>query len=197
MQCPKCTASLLSPLVCLECGGLVVGQKEQNPFTLLGLQPSFELEQRQLEQRYEELLLQVHPDLFSQADATLQSLSLQYSAWLMRAKRELEQPFKRALCLLGLHQKKPADQALQPPQEFLVKMFVWQEQLEQSLPPQETQTLQAEIAQELLQTTKTLQLLFKQLIQKPTRFDADTALHQALGKLKFLQNAQDPLGFQH
>ena len=65
-------------------------------FILFNLQKKYSLDAKELEQSFEDWMLQLHPDLFATALNSQKTLSLKYSAILKQAKDILSNPFQRA-----------------------------------------------------------------------------------------------------
>lgn len=94
-------------------------------FEALGVQPSFPIDTADLEAAYEERMLSLHPDYFTQEDAEQRALSEDYAARLRMAKDLLSDPFSLAVYMVenaGYHLP-----ALQPDQAFLIEILEIQE----------------------------------------------------------------------
>ena len=100
-------------------------------FALFDLQPAFSIDLEQLAVRYRELVRQVHPDRFADADAREQRLALERSATLNEAYQVLKNPSQRARYLLGMYGAElPLEVTVQDP-EFLLQQMQWREELEE------------------------------------------------------------------
>ena len=100
-------------------------------FILFNLQKKYSLDAKELEQSFEDWMLQLHPDLFATALNSQKTLSLKYSAILKQAKDILSNPFQRAIYLCGLIYKTPVEKDFTQPQDFLLEMLEIRERLEQ------------------------------------------------------------------
>ena len=69
---------------------------------MLGVQPRYDLDLADLEDRYRDLSRKLHPDRFAKADPRARRASLQRSVQLNEAWRALKDPFRRAEYLLSL-----------------------------------------------------------------------------------------------
>lgn len=69
-------------------------------FDVLALEPAFELDLNELEQRYRDLQKQLHPDKFAQASASEKRTSLARAVDVNQAYRALRDDLKRAEILL-------------------------------------------------------------------------------------------------
>ncbi len=74
-----------------------------NYFSLFGLPPSYNLDEKQLISRYQALQRQFHPDRFASCPENERLQAVQQSATINRGYQTLRQPLLRAEYLLGLH----------------------------------------------------------------------------------------------
>lgn len=74
----------------------------RNYFELLGFEPTWEVDQALLSERYRELQKQWHPDRFAHLSDRERRLAVQYTARLNEAVATLKSPLKRAQYLLLL-----------------------------------------------------------------------------------------------
>lgn len=74
----------------------------QNHFELFGLPTSFDIDPRQLAERYHDLQRTLHPDRFANAGDRERRLSIQRTAQLNEAFQTLKSPLQRARYLLQL-----------------------------------------------------------------------------------------------
>ena len=104
-------------------------------FAVLGLPRRFEIDLKDLERRFREISLQVHPDRFAQAAARDRRISLERSTSLNDAYRTLRDPARRAAHLLALSglpldsEGNPSGARLQLPPEFLEEQLELHEAL--------------------------------------------------------------------
>ena len=97
-------------------------------FAVLGLPRGFELEARQLDERFRTLSRKLHPDRFARATARERRFSLEQTTLLNDAYRTLQDPARRAEHLLELRGVRPlSDTAM--PEEFLEEAMADREKL--------------------------------------------------------------------
>ena len=97
-------------------------------FAVLGLPRGFELEARQLDERFRTLSRKLHPDRFARATARERRFSLEQTTLLNDAYRTLQDPARRAEHLLELRGVRPlSDTAM--PEEFLEDAMADREKL--------------------------------------------------------------------
>lgn len=100
-KCRVCAGPLESPVLCSSCGELNLNERV-NHFELLGLEPQFDLDPRELRTRFLNLSRRVHPDRFVGAAAPTQETALAVSAQANAAYEILRDPLRRAEYLLEL-----------------------------------------------------------------------------------------------
>lgn len=88
-----------------------------DPFSVLGVEPRFDLDLDALERRYREVSRQVHPDRFAQAGAAERRRALGRAVDVNAAWRTLRDPLARAEALLAKlgvasNERAPVSQAL-------------------------------------------------------------------------------------
>jgi molecular chaperone HscB len=88
-------------LFCSVCGA-VQGPGGADPFTRLGLAPTFDLDLDALERQYLGLQRRLHPDRFAAKSSREKALSQAQATALNEAHETLKDPLRRAACLLGL-----------------------------------------------------------------------------------------------
>jgi len=131
--CNKCETTLVSQLFCFSCKTLQHFQKEIDFFKVLGFPVSFELKSEELELRYQELSLELHPDFYGSATEAEKLLSETAAAILNSAYKTLREPTLRADYLLHLLAEKQKLDERSLPEGFLAKMFFLQETLDELL----------------------------------------------------------------
>ena len=100
----------------------------KNFFTLLDLEPAFQVDLAHLEQSYRALQAQVHPDKFSSAGDAERRLSMQCSTHVNEAYQTLKQPMQRARYLLSLHGVDTQEETnTAMPADFLMQQMEWRE----------------------------------------------------------------------
>ena len=115
-------------------------------FALFQLPQQYAIDLISLEQSWKALQRHAHPDMYAQADASAQRLSMQWSVRINEAYQRLKNPVKRAayLCeLLGVPIAAETNTAM--PTEFLVQQITWREALDSADSPAEMDALLAEV----------------------------------------------------
>lgn len=103
----------------------------ENYFTLLGLEPAFNIDLSLLDQHYRQLQAKVHPDKFVTASPAERLQSMQTATQANEAYQTLKHPTKRAQYLLKLHGVDTDDEknTVMPP-EFLMMQMEWHEAID-------------------------------------------------------------------
>ena len=132
-SCHTCETTLVSRLFCFSCNALQPFPREIDFFEVLGFPVSFELKSVELEERYQQLSLELHPDFYGSAPEAEQLLSETASAILNTAYKTLHEPTLRAGYLLHLLAEKQQLDERSLPEGFLAEMFFLQEELDELL----------------------------------------------------------------
>ena len=131
--CHICETTLVSRLFCFSCNALQSFPREINFFEVLGFPVRFNLISAELEERYQQLSLDLHPDFYGSAPEAEQLLSETASAILNTAYKTLYEPTLRASYLLNfLAKEQPLDERTLP-EGFLAEIFFLQETLDELL----------------------------------------------------------------
>jgi molecular chaperone HscB len=124
----------------------------RDDFSLFALNRQFDLDVKDLEQRWKAIQKQVHPDKFSMAGASAQRLAMQWSSRINEAYRRLKNPLSRAtyLCeLLGAPIQAESNTSM--PADFLIEQMELRENLDEAQSAKDFERLeslvQASIAQ--------------------------------------------------
>ena len=132
-SCQKCGNSLESPLFCFSCNVIQTISDDLDHFEVMGLPHCFEIKTEELENLYQRLTLEMHPDFFVSASEEGKNLSEKSSAMLNAAYNSLREPSSRAKCLLSVFAKGKSLQKDKLPEGFLQEMFTLQESLDEQL----------------------------------------------------------------
>ena len=132
-SCQSCGDSLISPLFCFSCNSLQTIFDELDHFKVMGLPHCFEIDSVELENRYQRLTLEMHPDFFGAAPEKQKRLSEKSSVMLNAAYSTLREPASRARYLLLLLAREKNLQTDALPEGFLQEMFIFQESLDEML----------------------------------------------------------------
>ena len=99
----------------------------------MGMPHCFEIDSDELENLYQRLTLEMHPDFFGAAPEEQKRLSEKSSVMLNAAYSTLREPASRAGYLLSLFAKGKNLQTDKLPEGFLQDMFIFQESLDEIL----------------------------------------------------------------
>ena len=132
-SCQSCGDSLISPLFCFSCNSLQTISDDIDHFEVMGLPHCFEIDSVELENRYQRLTLEMHPDFFVAAPEKQKLLSEKSSVMLNAAYSYLREPASRARYLLSLFAREKNLQTEALPEGFLQEMFTLQESLDEML----------------------------------------------------------------
>ena len=132
-SCQSCGDSLISPLFCFSCNSLQTISDDIDHFNVMGMPHCFEIDSEELENLYQRLTLEMHPDFFAEASEEQKRLSEKSSVMLNAAYRTLREPASRAGYLLSLFAKGKNLQTDKLPGGFLQDMFIFQESLDEIL----------------------------------------------------------------
>ena len=132
-SCQCCGGSLISPLFCFSCNSLQTISDDIDHFEVMGLPHCFEIDSVELENRYQRLTLEMHPDFFGAAPEQQKCLSEKSSVMLNAAYSSLREPTSRARYLLSLFAREKKLQTDALPEGFLQEMFTLQESLDEML----------------------------------------------------------------
>ncbi len=130
--CPSCGVELETALGCHACGELLEVADHGDPFVLLGLEPAFDLGQKELRKRLVRHSRLVHPDFFSGAEPALRDRAEHNSAALNEAFGVLSDDFRRADWLVRARGAPDEAAERSMPQAFLMEVMEWNEQLEEA-----------------------------------------------------------------
>lgn len=130
-SCPHCGAELETPLGCGACQVPLEVTSGLDPFSLLGLAPSFCLEVEDLRSRHLKVSRWIHPDFFA-ASPELRALAETNTGHLNGALEALEEPLRRADHLVGSLGGPSDAEVKDMPQVFLMEVLEWNETLEEA-----------------------------------------------------------------
>ncbi len=132
-SCQSCGDSLTSPLFCFSCNSLQNISDDLDHFKVMGLPHCFEIDSVELENRYQSLTLEMHPDFFGTSPEKQKRQSEKSSVMLNAAYISLSEPVSRARYLLSLFARGKDLQTDALPEGFLQEMFTLQESLDEML----------------------------------------------------------------
>jgi molecular chaperone HscB len=103
----------------------------QNFFTLLKLPEVFVVDLEKLDQNYQNIQKEIHPDRFASFDEKTKLESIKKTAQVNDAYQTLKSPIRRAEYLLQLKGVNIHDEKYKVvPQDFLMQQMEWREELE-------------------------------------------------------------------
>ncbi|MBY0281173.1 MAG: Fe-S protein assembly co-chaperone HscB [Alphaproteobacteria bacterium] len=122
---------MLNPI--LETGVIDIEtiRPQATPFALLGLEPTFDIDQKKMEYHYFCLQRELHPDRFANKTAHEANSARMMSAWVNNAYSKLKDPILRAESLLRITGVKVGgenDASVQDP-ILLNEVMEWREEL--------------------------------------------------------------------
>ncbi len=130
--CPRCRATLETPLACSACGALISAPDgaKLDPFNVFGLQIAYAIDRAMLEKKLLRFTRMVHPDFFATADKEQRAHAEQASAALNAAHETLANDGSRAEWIVR-HLGGPDEQSERAmPQAFLLEVLDWNEALD-------------------------------------------------------------------
>ncbi len=190
-NCPACNAPLETPVACGACGAVHAVPEIATPFEILGLEPNFALDERDLRRRLTRFSRLVHPDYFAAAPPDVRERAERNSARLNAAFEILADPVRRADWFVG-HLGGPAEDAERSmPKPFLLEVLEWNEVLEEaraaSKPDPRVEALAADLAD---RRATSLATITKRLDPLPPRgSEALTAVRRELNAVRYLDRA--------
>ena len=131
-DCPRCHATLETPLACSACGALVSGDAgdASDPFAVFGLGVSYAIDAGELKRRLLRFTRLVHPDFFATSGDEERRRAETASAALNSAHELLAGDAARADWIVR-HLGGPDEQIERAmPREFLMEVLEWNETLE-------------------------------------------------------------------
>jgi molecular chaperone HscB len=103
MTCWSCKGDVAEgTILCPACRKIQPVGRNEDPFSLLGMEREYALDPAQLDRRFRELSRQLHPDRFARAEPRERRLSLERATRLNDAYRSLRDWRQRAAYLLKL-----------------------------------------------------------------------------------------------
>ena len=177
--CNKCETPLVSQLFCFSCKTLQYFPKEIDFFEVLGFPISFEIKSAELELRYQELSLELHPDFYGSSPEAEKLLSETATAILNSAYKTLREPTLRADYLLHLLTEKQKLDERSLPEGFLAKMFFMQEKLDELLDSGNTVKLSS-MRKDLQKKKRDIEADYAPLFRKYEDDPEDTVIPQQL-----------------
>ncbi|MCK4342421.1 MAG: Fe-S protein assembly co-chaperone HscB [Phycisphaerae bacterium] len=189
VKCASCNGPMSSPAFCDHCRNLYPADGLSH-FELLGFEPSYDIDNQALRQKYLQVSRGVHPDHHGESGS---SLSLRLSAQLNEANRILSDPVLRAEYLLELLGGPSAAQDRSVPPEVLSTTLMLREEIQEAgvtgdnAVLNDCRTRVRECLAVLLATISDL------AVQLPGDDDLRSELRTALNSVKYYQRLFDVL----
>lgn len=118
-QCHEPTGSA----VCVGCGTIQPPPASPDPFEILGLKRRYSLDREEIEDAWRGISRSVHPDRFAGKPAVIRRMSLQWTAAINSARRDLKDDDRRARLLATGDPNPPETSKAPTDQEFLESIF--------------------------------------------------------------------------
>lgn len=157
-----------------------------DPFQILGVEPSFEIDVEALERRHREISKALHPDRYAGRPASERRQALGRAIEVNEAWRTLKDPIRRAEALLrnlGMHVEEGKE--AQPSPEFLMEIMEYREGLSGARRERDPETLSrlvSEIRAREARATEALVVAFR---------TPSPAIHEHLGALRYYRRFLD------
>ena len=190
VACSACGAPLQSVLICAECGAVQDVGDGLDPFAVLGLARTFEVDRAELRKRLLRLSRQLHPDFFAGEDESARELATRNSAELNATYPRLEDPVRRAELLVELGGGPDASEERQMPQAFLMEVMEWNEALEELREGSDADGADALRSELTEQREELVEALGSGLTPLPPEGDAAyRSLRQTLNAIRYVDRA--------
>ena len=185
-SCQSCGDSLISPLFCFSCNSLQTVSDDIDHFKVMGLPHCFEIDSEELENLYQRLSLEMHPDFFVEAPEKQKHLSEKSSVMLNAAYSTLREPSSRAKYLLPLLDREKSLETAALPERFLQEMFTFQESLDEILESDDQSAL-CKMNEDLQNRHTFIESNYPALFKK---FETSPENHKILQQLQTQLNAE-------
>ena len=163
-------------------------------FELMGLPRSFEIDSEKLEDLYQNLSLEMHPDFYGTSTKEKKILSEKSSVMLNAAYSTLREPVSRARYLMSLLTRGVSIEKEDLPKDFLQEMFSLQESLDEMLESCDQSAL-CKMNEDLLKRSNLIQSnfasLFKKLETSPENTETLQQLQKQLNTERYLRRLLD------
>lgn len=119
----------MANVFCEECSVIQNPHETRNYFRILNLDEKFDIDTKELQNKYRKMQSHLHPDKFTNKSDEEKSISANFSSLVNKAYNSLQIPLKRAEHLLELKGDTTGEQTIDDP-EFLMEMMELNEELE-------------------------------------------------------------------
>ena len=100
-NCKYAINLIKDPFFCQSCEAIQPVSPKADVFSILGVDPKFEVEISALESKFRDLQKRLHPDKFTTSSVKEQQLSVEASSAVNKAYDILRKPLRRAKCLVS------------------------------------------------------------------------------------------------
>ncbi len=193
-KCLECNAELTTPIVCEGCQTLYPLPKSVDFFALLGLERTYDLEPKSLDERFLSVSRHVHPDFFSGAGDQMMGLAQRLSAELNEAVKVLKDPVLRAGYLLEQSGGPSATADRTVPPEVLSDAMMLREEIEEAKAADDADTLRSVRETVTGKQAALLERIGALARKLPGATDEEkTQLRHTINSVKYYQNMLDLL----
>jgi molecular chaperone HscB len=168
-------------------------------FAILSLPATFELSDKQIEQRELELTRRLHPDRWQQTDARLHRRALIAQVAVNESLEAIREPIPRGETLLALQAAELSEQLRsehRPEPAFLLEQLELQEEVRGVLEPARKRQIKKRVRSELTALTETLRSAFADFdadIAPSSRHRSVARTLRSLGEARYWRNLQRAL----
>lgn len=142
-KCVTCEVLRQMPLSCDDCHQLLAHVQGADFFELFGLPQKYEVDPRELEEKYITISRNIHPDKYAVAGPEMQAFALRASAAVNNAYAVLRDPIHRAEYLLESAGGPSATLNKQVPPDMLGEIMMLREGIEEAKAGGDQQSLDA------------------------------------------------------
>jgi molecular chaperone HscB len=191
VHCWNCQSEVGSPEVCPSCGKVQPVPPGTTLFEALGLPRGVDVNKAELERRYRERSLRLHPDRTGKDDPRERRFSLERTQLLNEAYKTLRAPEPRAFYLLKLHGldlRKDEARAVSVPSAVLEEVLDLREQLDSARAAGDEEQVSALSDRVRVQSAAALsaaQSALRRLERDPGDAAARDEAAQALARLRY------------
>ncbi|XP_053617360.1 iron-sulfur cluster co-chaperone protein HscB [Plodia interpunctella] len=143
-SCGKENQVLVSNLFCPNCKTLQKPRKDNNYFSVLGVEETYDQNENDLAKRYKDLQKYLHPDKFANRDTAERDISEEYSSLVNEAYKTLLEPMARGIYMLKLKGTSIPESTEVLDQQFLMEIMEKNEEVENAETEEEIMKLNGE-----------------------------------------------------
>lgn len=155
---------------CEECKVIQNPYDTNNYFKVFNLDEKFDIDTKELRDKYRKMQSYLHPDKFSNSSDEEKEISVNYSSLVNKAYSSLQVPLKRAEHLLELKGDKLGEEQTVDDPEFLMEMMELNEELENTNDVEKLRQLDSKNRSELEKIARSIDKCFKQNDLKQAKY---------------------------